>query len=92
MPIPNHALDSEQKLLWRTWQEKRRRADGLADRRMTVLFLAVGLILLACTLYYAFWPKVFFDSDQQQRVAVWEYLSIPIAAKYHVHGRNLNTA
>lgn len=82
MQISDNVLDSEQKLLWRTWQEKRRCTDRLADRWMMVLFLAVGLILLAGTLYYAFWAKVFFDSDQQQRVAVWEYRSIPIAAKF----------
>lgn len=80
MQIPDNVLDTEQKVLWHTWQERRRRADRLADRRMTVLFLAVCLILLACTLYYALRAKVSFDSDQQQRAVVCEYSSIPIAA------------
>ena len=54
MPISDNTLNSEQTLLWRTWREKSRIADRLAEKRMTVLFLVVGVILLACVLYYAF--------------------------------------
>jgi hypothetical protein len=73
MQIPDNALDPEQKPLWHTWQERRRSADRQADRRMTLLCLALALILLACTLYYAFRAKLLFDSDQQQRAGVCDY-------------------
>jgi len=46
MPISNDELNSEQKLLWSTWQEKSRRADRLTEKRVAILVLAVGVILL----------------------------------------------
>lgn len=46
MQISDDLLSSEQKVLWRTWQEKSRRLDLLADKRMKVFVIAVGLILL----------------------------------------------
>jgi hypothetical protein len=79
MPISDNQLDSEQKLLWRTWQEKSRRADRLTDKRVTILVVAVGLILLGCILYYALRAKAAFDPDRLQRGLVHEYNSILIA-------------
>jgi hypothetical protein len=77
MRISDNALNSEQTLLWRTWREKSSRVDGLAERRMTVLFFAVGLILLACALYYALRVKASFDPNQQHPPAMYEYTSTP---------------
>jgi hypothetical protein len=51
MPIIENAPDSGQELRWRAWQEKGRRNDRLADKRMKVVFFFVGLILLAWILY-----------------------------------------
>ena len=76
--ISDTRLNSEQTLLWRTWTEKSRRLDRLAERRMTVLFLAVGVILLACVLYYALRVKASFDPNQQYPAAMYEYSSTPI--------------
>ena len=86
MRISDNELTSEQKLLWRTWGEKSRRVDRLAEKRMTVLFLAVGLILLACVLYYALRAKASFDSNQQYPAA-----STPIVWLHMQHGRNLES-
>ena len=79
MPISDSTLNSEQKLLSRTWKEKSRRVDMLAEKRMTVLFLAVGLALLASVLYYAFRAKSSFDPNQQHNpTAMYEYSLTPI--------------
>jgi hypothetical protein len=86
MPISDSTLNSEQKLLWRTWKEKSRRVDMLAEKRMTVLFLAVGLILAACVLYYALRAKAAFDPNQQNTAA-----SSPIVWFHLQHGRNLES-
>ena len=77
MPISDNTLNSEQTLLWRTWTEKSRRLDRLAEKRMTVLFLVVGAILLACVLYCALRVKTSFDPNQQQSAAMYEYSSAP---------------
>ena len=69
MPIAEKSPDSEQELRWRAWQEKGRRADRLAEKRMKVLFSIVGLILVAVILYYVFRAKISPDSDHVQRAA-----------------------
>lgn len=81
MRISDSPLNSEQKLLWRTWGEKSRRADRVAETRMMVLFLAVGLVLLACVLYYALGAKALFDPHPTA--------STPIVWFHRQHGRNL---
>ena len=84
MQISDNVLSSEQKLLWRTWQAKSRRLDLLADKRTRLLAVAVGLILLGCTLYYALRAKASFDTDQQP-AAMHEYGSTPLV---WLHGHN----
>jgi len=59
MPISDNELDSEQKLLRSTWQEKGRRADRLNKKRMAILGMAVGAILLGCIVYYALRADIF---------------------------------
>jgi len=54
MPISQNSLDSELELRWRTWLDKGKRADRLADKRMKVLFSVVGVILLVWILVNAF--------------------------------------
>lgn len=78
IPVSDNVLNSEQTLLLRTWREKSRTADRLVEKRMTVLFLVVGAILLACVLYYALRVKSSFDPDQQHPAAMYEYSSTPI--------------
>lgn len=85
MLISDDVLTSEQKLLWHTWQEKSRRLDLLADKRMKVLVVTVGLILLGCVLYYAVQAKASFDPNQQP-AAIYEYSSTPLV---WLHGHNL---
>lgn len=76
MQISDDVLSSEQKVLWRTWQEKSRRLDLLADKRMKVLVIAVGLILLGCIAYYVLRAKASFDPNEQP-AAMYEYSSTP---------------
>lgn len=63
--MSDNTLNTEQKLLWLTWREKNRRLDRLTEKRMKLLFLTVGLILLGWILYYALWAKASFDPNQQ---------------------------
>ncbi len=79
MPISNDELNSEQKLLWSTWQEKSRRADRLTEKRVAILGLAVGVILLGCILYYALRAKASLDPDRLQRGLISAYSSSRIA-------------
>ena len=79
MPISNDELNSEQKLLWSTWQEKSRRTDRLTEKRVAILALAVGVIVLGCVLYYALRAKASFDPDRLQRGLVSAYSSSRIA-------------
>lgn len=79
MPISDNELDSEQKLLWSTWQEKSRRADRLTEKRVAILGLAVGVILLGCILYYALRAKASLDPDRLQRGLVYACSSSRIA-------------
>jgi len=72
-------LNSEQKLLWSTWQEKSRRADRLTEKRVAILVLAVGVILLGCILFYALRAKASFDPDHLQSGLVHAYSSSRIA-------------
>ena len=83
------AFNSEQTLLWRNWAEKSRSLDRLAERRMTVLFLAVGVILLACVLYYVLQARASFDPNQQYPAAMNEYSSTPIAWFHRQHSGHL---
>jgi type VI protein secretion system component VasF len=78
MPIAEKSPDSEQELRWRAWQEKGRRADRLAERRMKVLFSIVGLILVAVILYYGFRAKIWPDSDHVQHAVRSDHISILI--------------
>ena len=83
--MPDNTLTSEQKLLWFTWREKSRRLDRLTEKRMTLLLLAVGLILLGCILYYAVQAKASYDPNQQS-AAIYEYSSTPLV---WLHSHNL---
>ena len=78
MPIAEKSPDSEQQLRWRKWQEKGRRADRLAEKRMKVVCAVVGLILLACILHYAVWTKASPDSDHVQNAVESNHISILI--------------
>lgn len=89
VPIFDNTLNSEQTLLWRTWREKSRSADRLAEKRMTVLLLVVGVILLACVLYYAFRARASFDPNQQHPAAMNEYSSTPISWFHRQHSVDL---
>jgi hypothetical protein len=91
MRVSDNALSSEQTRLWHTWREKSRRVDRLAEKRMTVLFLAVGLVLLAAVCYYAFRAKASFDPSQQHPAAIYEYSSTPLVGFHGQHGRNVES-
>jgi hypothetical protein len=71
MPISDTELDSKHQLLWTTWQEKSRLADRVTDKRVAILGLTVGLILLGCILYYALRAKASVDPDHLQRGLVY---------------------
>ena len=43
--------DSEQNLRWRAWEEKNRRQDSIAEKRMKVVFVVLGVILLILLVY-----------------------------------------
>lgn len=73
MPIAEKSPDSEQELRWRTWQQKGRRADLLAEKRMKVLFSVVGLIVLGLILYYTFAP----NSDHLRNPVGSDFNSLP---------------
>lgn len=45
--------DSRQNLRWLAWERKNRRGDRIAERRMKVVFAAVGVILLMVLIAYA---------------------------------------
>ena len=77
--------NSEQKLLWRSWTEKGLRVDRLAERRMTVLFVALGVILLACVLYYVLQARASFDPNQQRPAAMNDTGSTPVAWFHRQH-------
>jgi hypothetical protein len=79
MPITDNELDSEQKLLWTTWQEKSRRADRSTEKRVAILVLAVGVILLGCILYYGLRARTSFDPDRLPRGFAHAYSSRRIA-------------
>jgi len=79
MPTSENELDSAQKLLWSTWQEKRQRTDRLTEKRVAILGLVVGAILLGCILYYALRAKASFDPDRLPRGLVHAYSSSRIA-------------
>jgi hypothetical protein len=91
MRISDNALSSEQTLLWNTWREKSRRIDRLAEKRMTVLFLAVGLVLLAAVSYYAFRAKAPFDPNQQRPATIYENSLTPLVGFHAQHGGNVES-
>ena len=66
MPIVVESRDPEQEIRWRAWCEKGRRADRLAEKRMTVLLTIIGLILLALILYITLRARVAPISDGVQ--------------------------
>ena len=76
MPIAEKSPDSEQELRWRAWQEKGRRTDRLAEKRMKVLFSIVGLVLVAMILYYVFRSKIPPNSDHVEHAVVSDPISI----------------
>lgn len=57
MSISDHPTESEQELRWRVWQDKHRRSDRLAERRMRILFCAAAAILAGVILYYWLRPN-----------------------------------
>jgi hypothetical protein len=57
MPRAEPSQESGPELRWRKWLERGKKADKLAEKRMTVLFSVVGLILLALILYYTLWAR-----------------------------------
>ena len=65
--------------LWSTWQEKSRRADRVTEKRLAILGLAVGVILVGFILHYALQAKASLDPDRLQRGFVDEYSSSRIA-------------
>ena len=81
MLIAVESPDSAQEIRWRAWQEKGRRADRLAKKRMKVLFSIVGLTLVAVILCYVFRAKISPDSDHVQQLVGSDHVSIPIEWK-----------
>ena len=81
MPIVENAPDSGQELRWREWQEKDRRNDRMADKRMKLVFFFVGLILLAWILYYALQPRISADSDYVRRALRYDHNSMLVALR-----------
>jgi hypothetical protein len=69
MPIAEKSPDSDQELRWRTWEEKGRRADRLAEKRMRVLFSIVGLILLTWIVFYALRTKASRTPDRERNLS-----------------------
>jgi len=51
MTLSDKSHDSEQNLRWLEWERKNRREDRIAEKRMTIVFVLVGVILLILILY-----------------------------------------
>ena len=85
----DNALSSEQTLLWHTWRDKARRVDWVAEERITVLFLAVGLVLLAAVCYYAFRAKTSFDPNEEHPAAIYQYGLTPLVGFRGQYGRDV---
>lgn len=66
MSIDESSRDMEQR--WRAWQEKSKRVDRLAGKRMNILFSAVGALVLLVILYRWFQPELLPDFDIGHRI------------------------
>jgi uncharacterized membrane protein YvbJ len=51
MTLSEKSHDSEQNSRWLAWERKNRRGDRVAEKRMTLVFVVVGVILLILLLY-----------------------------------------
>jgi hypothetical protein len=51
MTLSEQSHDSEQNSRWLAWEEKSRRQDRIAEKRMKVVFVVLGVILLIALLY-----------------------------------------
>ena len=71
MSISDHPAESEQELRWRVWQEKCRRSDQLAERRMRILFCAAAAILAGVFLYY--WLRPDAQSNNSEPAVASEF-------------------
>jgi hypothetical protein len=85
--MSQNSLDSELELRWRTWLDKGKRADRLADKRMKVLFSVVGIVLLTWILFYWFHTRTLPGSNHvQPDVAGHEPLSPMAVLRTRVAG------
>jgi uncharacterized BrkB/YihY/UPF0761 family membrane protein len=46
MTISENLYDSEQNLRWRAWEKKNKREDVIAEKRMKLVFVFAGVVLL----------------------------------------------
>lgn len=46
MTISENLYDSEQNLRWRAWENKNRREDTIAEKRMKLVFVFAGVVIL----------------------------------------------
>jgi len=51
MTFAEKSHDSDENLRWLAWEEKNRRKDRIAEKRMKIVFVVVGVILLILILY-----------------------------------------
>ena len=51
MTLSEKSHDSEQNSRWLAWERKNRREDRIAEKRMTIVFVVLGVILLISFLY-----------------------------------------
>lgn len=59
MSEPGPAVESEQELRWRAWQEKCRRSNQRTEKRMKiVLWVAAAVFIFIVILYFRFRPRL----------------------------------
>ena len=59
MSEPGPAVDSEQELRWRAWQEKCRHSNQRPERRMKiVLWVVAAVFIFIVILYFRFRPRL----------------------------------
>jgi hypothetical protein len=46
MTISEHLYDSEQNLRWQAWEGNNRRGDAIAEKRMKLVFVFAGVVIL----------------------------------------------
>jgi len=46
MTTSEYLYDSEQNLRWRAWEENNRREDAIAEKRMKLVFVFTGVVIL----------------------------------------------